>query len=516
MSNFNNFNYMNQMNNKFHFVPPPKLPSLNNIPSSSLGESSEKINSLTTTQNPIPFNNINVLTSNNVNNTFYPQFANNSENENKFGNPNFHVTNPTNPQNNMTFPFNSYNQTYPTNNVDNIKQDNNKNNKENKESIKNSQLSKYIEKDSQWFKTWFNSNDKTQCNTINSYKKMKYMDVFKSFLKVYNDIQKMKDIKKELEENGSEIQLNEFNDKINSCKLLKENITTQLKELNNSYAISNWKFKNNKIKKKRKLNKKRKIELKNSIKKEEEERKENTIEEVDKNLKIPENNTNIGNETNKNDEKGTDEKKQEFFNISNIIKKQKSEKDPDLLECQKLIDMVQKLQKIRNIRRSKEIKKQGLLYYEDNSDFIKIDERIEELSQIIKPTKDKKKKKKKNHSNNIDTNNISNVNLPIHQANDPFVNISKNNFSIFLKKKKIYRFTEKNKKLLNIKCEPYSNVYEYFNNTKLDMKSLIYIRKEWDKYIVKEGGTSIPPHFVKPVCLQETSSEFKNYNCIKS
>jgi len=152
--------------------------------------------------------------------------------------------------------------------------------------------------------------------------------------------------------------------------------------------------------------------------------------------------------------------------------------------------MIQKLQKIRNIRRSKEVKKQNLSFFENNPNIINIDEKIEELSQIIKPSKDKKKKKKKNRSINNEINStMININSTHHQnsvssyatppshTQNQMINLSKvNTTSIFLKKKKVYHFTEKNKKLLKIKCEPYNNVYEYFNNTKLDIKSLIYIR----------------------------------------
>ncbi|ORX83181.1 hypothetical protein BCR32DRAFT_152865 [Anaeromyces robustus] len=194
-----------------------------------------------------------------------------------------------------------------------------------------------------------------------------------------------------------------------------------------------------------------------------------------------------------------------IFSIDNLIKKQKNEKDKDLIECQNLIDIIQKLQKIRNIRRSKDSKQLNISLFENNLDIKNIDDKINKLSQIISPLKVKKKKNKnknKNKSVNNKTNDSliqtknQNISSTSNTLSSHFHNI--NNTSVFIKKKKIYHYSEKNKKLLKIKCEPYSNVYEYFNNTKLDMKSLIYIRKEWDKYIVKDGGTSIPPNFVKP------------------
>jgi hypothetical protein len=206
-------------------------------------------------------------------------------------------------------------------------------------------------------------------------------------------------------------------------------------------------------------------------------------------------------------------KEKELFNIDSLIKKQRTEKNLDLIDCQNLIDMIQKLQKIRNIRRSKEVKRQNISFFENNPEILKIEERIEALSEAIKPIKRKKKKNKTNHNTNT---NINNVKKDINNYNDNVTrnslllntqvennikknfNIPVNKAPIAIKKRKIYHFTEKNRKLLKIKCEPYSNIYEYFNNTKLTMKSLIYIRKEWDRYIVKEGGTSIPPHFVKP------------------
>ncbi|OUM69947.1 hypothetical protein PIROE2DRAFT_2151 [Piromyces sp. E2] len=472
------------MNNKFQFVPPPKLPLQNHIPGNSEGDSNTELHSLIQTHIKGQNNNMN-----NINNIYYPQFINNNDNT---VSSNSQVLRSSVVQNRDSNIFNSFNSIDTFNQNKDQKQDFKINN-ESKDSTKNSLLSEYIERDNQWFKNWFNSEDRNQINNINSYKKMKYLDVLKSFLEVYNNIQKMKDIKNHLEkdkcmegENETELQLKNFNETINSCNLIQRDIAAQFKKLNNVNAISNWKFKRNKMKKRR-----------NKLKNDTEKNKEEEI--VLQNIENSEIHLHPLSENVLNIEKSitTDINKDKTINEE---KKQKSEKNPDQIECQKLIDLIQKLQKIRNIRRSKEVKKQDILCYENKPNIINIDEKIEELSHIIKPSKNKKKRKKKNRiSNNGINNNTNNTNISHNQNNslsnvilssqnhNHIINFPKNNTPIFLKKKKTYHFTEKNKRLLKIKCEPYSNVYEYFNHTKLDIKSLIYIRKEWDKYIVKEG-----------------------------
>jgi len=225
MSNFNSYNYANQMNNKFQFVPPPKLPFQNIIPSNS-GENNNILHSTTSTQISSQ-NEISSLNTNHINNINYSQNLNNY-NGNNIITLGFQISNPPIIQNSNSVIFNTNNQSDTFNNTENQKQDF-ENNKENKNSLKNTLLSKYIEKDNQWFKNWYNSIEKSHFNEINSYKKMKYTDVLKSFSEIYNNIQTMKDIKKHLEENqmteqDNELQLNNFNEKINSCNLLQVNI----------------------------------------------------------------------------------------------------------------------------------------------------------------------------------------------------------------------------------------------------------------------------------------------------
>jgi len=147
--------------------------------------------------------------------------------------------------------------------------------------------------------------------------------------------------------------------------------------------------------------------------------------------------------------------------------------------------MIQKLQKIRNIRRAKEIKKQNIPFYDNNSNIEKMDESIEELSQIINSVNEKKKiKKKSKNKKKITTESRT---IPSRYNNTVLNKLStsqSNTLSIINQRNRLFKnnlsnicnYTEKNKRLLKINCEPYSNVYEYFNNTKLDMKSLIYIR----------------------------------------
>eukprot|EP00833_Pecoramyces_ruminatium_P001636 jgi/Orpsp1_1/1175668/evm.model.c7180000054762.1 len=426
--NYSN-NYKNQFSkdnsySQFHFVPPPKLPFQNNIPNNLRNDFTEDLNK--------------TIYSSTQYNQKISQNSNNLCNNNLISNACF--SDKQEEQNLISFL-----------NVDinNFKIEKQKDENENVERkiLKNSLLSSYFEKDKQWFEKWYDYKDKSQVDEINSFKKIKYLDVYNSFLEIYNNIKKMKAIKNQLEEIEfsckSEESIISFNEKINNFNSLEYVTSNKIKKLNNINSINNWKFKKNKIKK-------RKVSLNNS--------NNNIFKELNSIHEI-------------SDYSAKEIDKECFFNIDNLIKKQKTEKNPDIIECREMMDMIQKLQKIRNIRKLKEKTKQNII---NNNNNINI--------------KDSKEINEKQNFSSIVEKNTSNK----------VFHIPNRNSSISIRKKKIYHISEKNKKLLKIKCEPYNNVYEYFNHSKLDIKSLIYIRKEWDRYIVKEGGSSIPPYFVKP------------------
>jgi len=245
------------MNNKFQFVPPPKLPLQYNIPS-NLGNNSNipPIDSSTGKNNFINDgytflnyssinNNVNTNYSsinNNVNanyssinnnvNTNYSSINNNVNIDNIINNnyynqqsvSNFNIEKPVinvyqKPNENNLLLFNKEN----NKNIDDIgeKIKSNESNESNKSLIKNSLLSKYIENDKEWFKNWHSLSDKNKIDEINSYKKIKYMNVFNSLLDVLNNIQKMKVIKNQLEEIDVNMFESHYNEEIDTCNLLE-------------------------------------------------------------------------------------------------------------------------------------------------------------------------------------------------------------------------------------------------------------------------------------------------------
>jgi len=219
------------MNNTFQFVPPPKLPLQNNIPN-NLGDNSNVLSSDTTSSSGTTtlFHNYPLINNYNKNYTHLNYSPINS-NININDSNNYNYFN----YNQQSFPnYNNIEQPELTvNNLSSFTKDNNKNtdnieeqikrNENNKSFIKNSLLSNYFENDKEWFKKWHNLSDKTQVDEINSYKKIKYMDVFNSLLDVFQNIQKMKEIKNQLEEIDINIPDIHNKEKIDACNILEVN-----------------------------------------------------------------------------------------------------------------------------------------------------------------------------------------------------------------------------------------------------------------------------------------------------